>query len=114
MVDNGGERTALVIGGASGIGAAVAAGLAAEGCRVIVADRNADGAAALAAGLGSPHTSAQVDVTDEDTVAGLFEEAGPVDVVVNTAGFGDYGAIVDLDAARFRAVIDCASPGRFW
>ena len=107
------DRVAVVVGGASGIGAAVAAGLAAEGCRVIVADRNADGAAALAAGLGSPHTSAQVDVTDEDTVAGLFEQVGPIDVVVNTAGFGDYGAIVDLDAERFRAVIDCCLTGSF-
>ena len=107
------DRVAVVVGGASGIGAAVAAGLAAEGCRVIVADRNADGAAALAAELGSPHTSAQVDVTDEDTVAGLFEQAGPIDVVVNTAGFGDYGAIVDLDADRFRAVIDCCLTGSF-
>ena len=71
------DRVAVVVGGASGIGAAVAAGLAAEGCRVIVADRNADGAAALAAELGSPHTSAQVDVTDEDTVAGLFEAGRP-------------------------------------
>jgi 3-oxoacyl-[acyl-carrier protein] reductase len=107
------ERVAVVVGGASGIGSAVAAGLAAEGCRVVVADRNADGAAALAAELGPPHTSAQVDVTDEDTVAGLFEQAGPIDVVVNTAGFGDYGAIVDLDAERFRAVIDCCLTGSF-
>jgi 3-oxoacyl-[acyl-carrier protein] reductase len=107
------ERVAVVVGGASGIGSAVAAGLAAEGCRVVVADRNADGAAARAAELGSPHTSAQVDVTDEDTVAGLFDQAGPIDVVVNTAGFGDYGAIVDLDAERFRAVIDCCLTGSF-
>jgi len=80
---------------------------------VVVADRNVDGAAARAAELGSPHTSAQVDVTDEDTVAGLFEQVGPIDVVVNTAGFGDYGAIVDLDAERFRAVIDCCLTGSF-
>jgi len=68
---------AIVIGGASGIGSAVAGGLAAEGHRVIVADRNADGAATRVAELGAPHTSAAVDVTDEDTVAALFEQAGP-------------------------------------
>src|ERR1700722_7487848 len=73
---------AIVIGGASGIGSAVAGGLAAEGHRVIVADRNAAGAATRVAELGAPHTSAAVDVTDEDTVAALFEQAGPVDVVV--------------------------------
>jgi 3-oxoacyl-[acyl-carrier protein] reductase len=105
------ERVAVVVGGASGIGAATAEGLAAEGYRVIVADRNADGAAANAAELGAPHTSAAVDVTDEATVAALFEQAGPLDVVVNTAGFGDFGKITELDMDRFRAVIDCCLTG---
>jgi NAD(P)-dependent dehydrogenase (short-subunit alcohol dehydrogenase family) len=82
------DRVAVVVGGASGIGWATAEGLAAEGYRVIVADLNADGAAEKAAELGAPHSSAGVDVTDEATVAALFEQAGPVDVVVNTAGFG--------------------------
>lgn len=107
------ERVAVVVGGASGIGSAVAGGLAEQGCRVIVADRNADGAAARAAELGAPHTGAAVDVTDEDTVAALFEHVGAVDVVVNTAGFGDFGAIVDLEAERFRAVLDCCLTGSF-
>ena len=107
------NRVAVVVGGASGIGAAVAAGLAAEGCRVVVADRNAEGAAARAAELGPPHTSAEVDVTHEETVAALFEKAGAVDVVVNTAGFGDYGAITDLEVERFRAVVDCCLTGSF-
>lgn len=107
------ERVAVVVGGASGIGSAVAGGLAEQGCRVIVADRNADGAAARAAELGAPHTGAAVDVTDEDTVAALFEQVGAVDVVVNTAGFGDFGAIVDLEAERFRAVLDCCLTGSF-
>ena len=68
------ERSALVIGGASGIGWAVANGLTAEGCRVTIADLNADGAAARAADLGPPHAGAGVNVTDEDMVAALFEE----------------------------------------
>jgi 3-oxoacyl-[acyl-carrier protein] reductase len=107
------ERVAVVVGGASGIGSAVAGGLAEQGYRVIVADRNAEGAVARAAELGAPHTGAAVDVTDEDTVATLFEQAGGVDAVVNTAGFGDFGAIVDLEVERFRAVIDCCLTGSF-
>jgi 3-oxoacyl-[acyl-carrier protein] reductase len=107
------ELVAVVVGGASGIGSAVAGGLAEQGYQVIVADRNAEGAAARAAELGAPHSSAAVDVTDEDTVAALFEAAGPLDVVVNTAGFGDFGAIVDLEVERFRAVIDCCLTGSF-
>ena len=105
------ERVAVVIGGASGIGRAVAAGLAAQGYRLVVADRNADGADAVAAELGA--TAATVDVTDEATVAALFERTGPVDVVVNTAGFGDFGRIVDLEVERFRAIIDCCLTGGF-
>jgi 3-oxoacyl-[acyl-carrier protein] reductase len=105
------DRVAVVIGGASGIGWATAAGLAAEGYRVIVADLNAEGAAEKAAELGAPHTSAGVNVTDEATVAALFEQAGPVDAVVNTAGFGDFGKITELDMDRFRAVIDCCLTG---
>ncbi|WP_099020671.1 SDR family NAD(P)-dependent oxidoreductase [Mycolicibacterium palauense] len=108
-----GERLAVVVGGASGIGWAVAQGLAAEGSRVVVADRNGDGAAERAAELGDPHTSATVDVTEEDTLAALFDELGTVDVVVNTAGFGDFGAITDLEAERFRAVVDCCLTGGF-
>ena len=107
------ERVAVVVGGASGIGRAVAVGLAEQGYRVVVADRNADGAAAVAAALGGRVSSATVDVTDEDTVAALFDRAGPVDVVVNTAGFGDFGRIVDLEVERFRALIDCCLTGAF-
>ena len=62
------ERVAIVVGGASGIGWATAKALAADGCRVIVADRNTDGAGDRAAELGSPHTTAYVDVTDEHSV----------------------------------------------
>lgn len=107
------ERIAVVVGGASGIGRAVVVGLAEQGYRVVVADRNADGAAAVAAELGDMATAATVDVTDEDTVAALFDRAGPVDVVVNTAGFGDFGRIVDLEVERFRALIDCCLTGAF-
>ena len=67
------KRTAVVVGGASGIGKAVAQRLAADGCRVIVADRNADGARAVATELGDPHSSATVEVTDEDSVRALFD-----------------------------------------
>ena len=51
MSEGDSERVGLVIGGASGIGWAVAKGLAAENCRVTIADLNAEGAAARAAEL---------------------------------------------------------------
>ncbi len=111
MVDNGDGRSALVIGGASGIGWATAKALAADGYTVTVADLNADGAAARAAELGSPHTSAEVNVTDEDSVAALFERTGALDVVVTTAGFSNISLIVDMPVDQFRSVIDVCLTG---
>jgi 3-oxoacyl-[acyl-carrier protein] reductase len=111
VTDSG--RNALVVGGASGIGWAVAKGLAAEGARVTVADRNLDGATTRADELGQPHASHFVDVADESSVAAVFDAIGPVDVVVNTAGFGDFGPITELETERFRAVIDVCLTGAF-
>lgn len=115
-MSNGNERVArkaVVIGGASGIGWATARALVDDGCRVTVADLNADGARERAAELGDPHTSAQVDVTDEASVERLFGETGQVDVVVNCAGFGSLGLITDLSVDEFRGVVDICLNGSF-
>ena len=112
-MSNSSERIAVVIGGASGIGWASANALAADGCRVTIADLNADGARERAAELGSPHTSAQVDVTDEASVERLFGETGPLDVVVNCAGFGSLGLITELSVDEFRGVVDVCLNGSF-
>ena len=111
MAENGSGRTALVIGGASGIGWATAKALVGDGYRVIVADLNGEGAAARAAELGAPHTSADVNVTDEASVAALFEQAGTLDVVVTTAGFSNISYIVDMPVDQFRSVVDVCLTG---
>lgn len=105
--------TAVVIGGASGIGWACAQALAARDHRVVIADRNAEGAAARAAELGAPHSAAAVDVVDEASVATLFEQTGTVDAVVSCAGFSNIGLIVDLAVQDFRDVIDVCLTGAF-
>jgi 3-oxoacyl-[acyl-carrier protein] reductase len=107
------DRRAVVVGGASGIGRAVAFALAADGCEVIVADRNIDGAHAVAVELGDPHTAATVDVTDEGSVQQLFEQSDAVDVVVNTAGFSGLGLITELAVEEFRSVVDVCLTGSF-
>ncbi|KUI38523.1 SDR family NAD(P)-dependent oxidoreductase [Mycobacterium sp. GA-2829] len=107
------NRTAVVIGAASGIGWASAQALAAAGYRIVLADRNGDGAGDRAAALGDPHTHAQADVTDEESVQRLFEQAGPVDAVVNCAGFSNVGMIVDMPVEGFREVIDVCLTGGF-
>ncbi|MDT5325379.1 MAG: hypothetical protein QOF25_2531 [Mycobacterium sp.] len=105
--------TAIVVGGASGIGWASARSLAADGYRVVVADRNLDGAQARVAELGAPHTAAFVDVSDEAYVATLFEQTGSVDAVVSCAGFSNVGLIVDMPVDQFRAVVDVCLTGAF-
>jgi 3-oxoacyl-[acyl-carrier protein] reductase len=107
------KRIAVVIGGASGIGWATAQALAADECQVIVADRNGDGARDRADELGEPHTAAAVDVTDEESVQRLFDQIGPLDVVVNCAGFGSLGLITDLPVDEFRSVVDVCLTGSF-
>lgn len=113
---NSHTRKAIVVGGASGIGRAVAHGLAADGYRVTVADRNTEGAGAVATELGGPHDAATVEVTDEASVQRLFESTeptGPLDAVVTTAGFSGLGLITDLPVEEFRAVVDVCLTGSF-
>ncbi|HWB37435.1 MAG TPA: bifunctional rhamnulose-1-phosphate aldolase/short-chain dehydrogenase, partial [Rugosimonospora sp.] len=85
-------RVALVTGGGSGIGAAIARRLAAEGACVVVADRNLSAAQLVASGIGRTDDAVAVgvDVTDEAQIAQAVAEAtlafGGVDLVVNNAG----------------------------
>lgn len=87
-------RSALVTGGASGIGAATALRLAAEGATVLAVDLDAEGleatAAALPAGATGSITTHVADVSDEDAVAAAAARAveigGGLDVVANIAG----------------------------
>jgi 3-oxoacyl-[acyl-carrier protein] reductase len=81
-------KTALVTGGASGFGAGIAAKFVAEGARVMIADLNAEAAAARAAELGAASVAA--DVADDASVAAMAKAAlgrfGALDILVNNAG----------------------------
>lgn len=84
------EKTAIVTGGASGFGKGIVEKFVAEGARVMIADINGDGAAALSAAIGDATIAQQVDVADSASVNAMAEAAlaafGHVDILVNNAG----------------------------
>ena len=92
-------RAALVTGGASGLGAATARALAKRGALVTVADRNEDGARAVAAQIGG--IAVACDVTDEDgvqtAIAASQTAHGALRAVVHCAGIGTAARIVGRD-----------------
>jgi rhamnulose-1-phosphate aldolase/alcohol dehydrogenase len=115
-------RIALVTGAGSGIGRAIALRLAAEGACVVVADRDAASAAAVAAEIGQrvgpdvavPFTT---DVTDEDQVAVAVAAAalafGGVDLVVNNAGLSVSRPLTETTVADWDLQHDVMARGSF-
>jgi len=114
--------SAIVTGGASGIGAAAVRQLTERGARVIVADLNADAGKALASEVGGLFV--RVDVTDTGQIQRAVEEAeglGPLRVLVNSAGIGwaqrtvgrdgQFASAHDLDA--YKKVISINLIGTF-
>ena len=82
-------RKALVTGGASGIGAAIAARLAAEGAEVWVGDIDVEGAERVA-GETSGHPI-ELDVTDPEAARAAVAAVGTPDILVNNAGTDEFG-----------------------
>jgi NAD(P)-dependent dehydrogenase (short-subunit alcohol dehydrogenase family) len=108
-------RVAIVSGGGSGIGAAVARRFAREGARVVVTGRRAEPLETLAAeidGLAAPG-----DVTDpahaSSAVSAACETYGGLDVVVANAGVGFGGAAADVDDDRWGRTLDVNLTGAF-
>src|SRR3954447_2241660 len=95
------DRVAVITGGASGIGAASCRAFAAAGAIVAVVDRNADGAAAVAADIKG--TAFACDVGNEasvnDMVAAVQDQLGPIDVLFSNAGIATGGDILHTDPA---------------
>lgn len=103
-------KTALVTGGASGIGLACVEQFAGAGANVVVADISGEAAAAAAAQFGSRAVAFGGDLSDPASVAELFELAvkrfGRLDCAVNAAGIsGNWGAFEDFPIDEWQKVI---------
>jgi rhamnulose-1-phosphate aldolase/alcohol dehydrogenase len=112
-------RVAFVTGGGSGIGRAIAIRLAAEGACVVVADRDAAAADAVAKGIGGADVAiaAGVDVTDESQIAAALKAAvlafGGVDLVVNNAGLSISKPLLETTAQDWDVQHDVMARGSF-
>jgi NAD(P)-dependent dehydrogenase (short-subunit alcohol dehydrogenase family) len=106
-------RTAIVTGASSGIGAAIAVGLAAEGASIVLAARRADKMAEVAAkakAAGAADVLAvTADITDEAAVLKLFKAAdekfGQIDILVNGAGVADHTPTDELSFETWNWVV---------
>jgi NAD(P)-dependent dehydrogenase (short-subunit alcohol dehydrogenase family) len=98
-------KTAIVTGGARGIGAAVAAAYVGEGARVCVADVELDVAKATANQIGGASFAVHLDVTKLDSIEACVktveEMAGGVDILVNSAAIFDMGPFQDTSEKSY-------------
>ncbi|MEC8990106.1 MAG: SDR family NAD(P)-dependent oxidoreductase [Candidatus Latescibacterota bacterium] len=111
-------RTALVTGGARGIGAAICTCFSAEGAKVAVADIDTEGAAAMAATLSSGSFSLPLDVANVAAcragVTKVIEEFGHIDILVNNAGHLVFTTAQDCDEETWDRLLAINLRGPFF
>lgn len=105
------DRVAIVVGAGRGIGAAIAARLAAEGAKVVVADKDESTAKSTAARLGAPDRAAAMHVDIErpeaaaELVQATLERFGHLDIMVQNAAIYPWSLISDISAGEWDAVL---------
>ncbi len=110
------DKHALVTGGGSGLGAAIARRLAARGAAVTLAGRRDEPLQEVAAAL--PKAAAvQADVTEEASVAAMLEAAraafGPLDILVSNAGAAESAPLAKTDLALWQRMLAVNLTGAF-
>jgi NAD(P)-dependent dehydrogenase (short-subunit alcohol dehydrogenase family) len=112
------DKVAIVTGGASGIGKAIVKRFFDEGARLVVADRDAAAAEALAKGLGAGSFSAPLDVTKQESidrlVATVTDRAGGIDILVNCAAIYALTPITEVSRDQWAALFSINVDGTFF
>lgn len=110
-------RVALVTGAGAGVGEAVARRLAEEGARVVLADRDGDAAAKVAASLPNDAIGVACDVASPDDVTAAVQAAaainGTINVVVCIAGNSRPAMLKNMDEETFASVLDVHLGGTY-
>jgi 3-oxoacyl-[acyl-carrier protein] reductase len=111
-------KIAVVTGGASGLGQAVARGLVREGARVVLGDRDTAGLERTAAELGGQVRGKRTDVTRLDDIAALFalcdEAFGPVEILVTCAGIISSMSLAEMTEEEWDRVLAINTKGTFF
>ncbi len=117
MVEVNGSVVAIT-GASSGIGAAAARALAAEGAKVVIGARRAERLKALAAELNGSAIVVEMDVRKSEDSQKLVEAAldahGRLDTIVVNAGIGVYGGIMDMSDQQIEEMIETNVSGTVW
>lgn len=117
MGDLSGSVVAIT-GASSGIGAATAEVLAAEGASVVLGARRRDRLEELTSKLGARAAAVEMDVRNPDDSSRLIQTAvdrfGHIDTLIANAGIGAYGGIMDLSDDQLREMMDTNVAGTVW
>lgn len=105
-------KRVLITGGGSGAGENLALGFAAAGAEVVISGRRLDALQAVAAKAGGIRCVAG-DVTEEASVKRMFDEAGPVDIVIANAGAADSGVMAKTSLDQWNAMLAVNLTGVF-
>ena len=112
------DKVCIVTGGGSGIGRATSLLFAREGALLVVADQSRTDAEAVAKQAGPAALAIETDVSDSQSVQELIaqtvEQFGRLDVLVNNAGYGITGSVVEIDEAAWDRLIAVNLTGVFY
>lgn len=110
------DKVAMVTGGASGMGAATARELAAKGATVVIVDRNAEGAAPVAAALGAPPITGDVSQSAfcNAAVTQVIDTYGRLDILVNAAGIIKRTDVIETSDEAWRQIFGVNVDGIFF